>query len=144
MKTLTLTQPWASLVARGAKKVETRSWRTSYRGPLAIHAARRFPIWARCYAMAEPCRPAFQGFPEAMAEAAGFPLGVVIATCTLTDCVPTEKFDKIGGGLLSEQEREFGDYAPGRFAWLLEDIKLLPEPIPARGALSLWNWEPTI
>jgi len=35
MKALTLYQPFASLVALGLKQVETRSWRTSYRGPLA-------------------------------------------------------------------------------------------------------------
>jgi len=39
VKTLTLSQRWATLVALGAKRIETRSWRTSYRGPLAIHAA---------------------------------------------------------------------------------------------------------
>ena len=39
MKVITLTQPWATLVAIGAKRIETRSWPTRYRGPLAIHAA---------------------------------------------------------------------------------------------------------
>ena len=39
MKVLTLTQPWATLVAIGAKRIETRSWATKYRGPLLIHAA---------------------------------------------------------------------------------------------------------
>ncbi len=39
MKAITLWQPWASLIAIGAKKIETRSWATKYRGPLAIHAA---------------------------------------------------------------------------------------------------------
>ncbi len=50
MKALTLTQPWATLVAIGAKCIETRSWRTSYRGPLAIHAAKGFPkaAWNLC------------------------------------------------------------------------------------------------
>jgi hypothetical protein len=43
MKALTLTQPWATLVAIGAKTIETRSWPTSYRGPLAIHAAKGYP-----------------------------------------------------------------------------------------------------
>ena len=43
MKALTLTQPWASLVAIGAKRIETRSWSTPYRGLLAIHAAKGFP-----------------------------------------------------------------------------------------------------
>jgi hypothetical protein len=40
MKVLSLTQPWATLAAIGAKKIETRSWSTAYRGPLAIHAAK--------------------------------------------------------------------------------------------------------
>lgn len=39
MKALTIWQPWASLLACGAKQYETRSWATSYRGPIAIHAA---------------------------------------------------------------------------------------------------------
>lgn len=39
---LTLWQPWASLVAWEEKRIETRSWSTSYRGPLVIHAAKRF------------------------------------------------------------------------------------------------------
>ena len=43
MKALTLWQPWASLIAVGAKTIETRSWSTKYRGPLAIHAAKRRP-----------------------------------------------------------------------------------------------------
>lgn len=40
MKAVTLTQPWATLVAIGAKQIETRSWPTNYRGPLAIHAGK--------------------------------------------------------------------------------------------------------
>lgn len=44
MRCLTLTQPWATLVAIGAKRIETRSWSTSYRGPLAIHAGKK---WTR-------------------------------------------------------------------------------------------------
>ena len=39
MKALSLKQPWAAMVANGTKTVETRSWSTSYRGPLAIHAS---------------------------------------------------------------------------------------------------------
>lgn len=43
MKAITLWQPWASLIAIGAKKYETRSWKTNYRGPIAIHAAKKDP-----------------------------------------------------------------------------------------------------
>lgn len=37
---LTLTQPYATLVALGAKQFETRDWGTRYRGALLIHAGK--------------------------------------------------------------------------------------------------------
>ena len=46
MKALSVTQPWATLIATGQKQIETRSWGTRYRGPLYIHAAKRFPAYA--------------------------------------------------------------------------------------------------
>ncbi len=33
MKCISLIQPWATLIIHGAKRFETRSWRTPYRGP---------------------------------------------------------------------------------------------------------------
>lgn len=143
MKALTLTQPWATLVAIGAKRIETRSWRTPYRGSLAIHAAKGFPKWAK-----ETCSE-----PEFARELGSdrLPLGVVIATCRLISCIPTRELqqnrvievDYLAGCddfLLDDRERTFGDYSPGRWAWLLADIQRC-DPIPATGALSLWNWE---
>ena len=56
MRALTLTQPWAEAVASGLKVWETRSWQTSYRGPIAIHAAKGFPKEAREFASAAPLR----------------------------------------------------------------------------------------
>lgn len=47
MKALSLTEPWATLVVTGEKKIETRSWKTPYRGLLAIQAAKGFPTWAK-------------------------------------------------------------------------------------------------
>src|SRR6266567_3747703 len=55
---LTLTQPFATLVAGGAKHLETRSWSTSYRGPLAIHAAKGFPADAEALCEVSPFREA--------------------------------------------------------------------------------------
>jgi FKBP-type peptidyl-prolyl cis-trans isomerase 2 len=37
-----------------------------------------------------------------------------------------------------EPERSFGNYQPGRYAWVLANILQLDEPIPARGYQSLW------
>src|ERR671916_581061 len=43
MKAISLWQPWASLVIIGAKVWETRSWSTTYRGSLLIHASAKKP-----------------------------------------------------------------------------------------------------
>jgi hypothetical protein len=39
MKTLSIKQPFATLVCAGVKKVENRTWKTDYRGRLLIHAS---------------------------------------------------------------------------------------------------------
>lgn len=146
MKALSLTQPWATLVAIGAKRIETRSWRTKYTGPLAIHAAKRFPKEARAFAMQPACYNAVRRAPACWSWYPSYPLGVVLATCRLVACLPVEVLDN-GGDVfsvslepLSQQERAFGDYSPGRYGWILEDVQLLPELIPAKGALGLWEW----
>ena len=136
MKAITLTQPWATLVAIGAKRYETRSWSTEHRGELAIHAAKgitkeslnvmQIPAFRKALAAAE------------LHYLGDLPRGAVIATCTLVDVTPTADLVL---DVVSPQEREFGDFTPGRYAWTLEDVKALAEPVPARGALSLWEWE---
>lgn len=129
MKALTLQQPWAQLVAVGAKRWETRSWRTAYRGPLAIHAAAHW-------------RPAsVQGIPWALALAIPpsewdrLPRGAVVAVAHLADCVPVAAVDPRG------REALFGDFTPGRWAWRLEDVRPLAEPLAARGRLGIWDIE---
>jgi hypothetical protein len=138
VKALTLTQPWATLVALGAKKIETRSWFTHYRGPLAIHAAKGFPKWAREFTMEPECYEAVKLFTAGRIKTfPSYPTGVVLAVCRVVACTLTSQaFEE----RLSAKERAFGDYSPGRFAWVLEDVQALPTPIPAKGALGLWEW----
>lgn len=143
MRCLTLTQPWASLVMCGAKRMETRDWRTNYRGQLGIHAAKGFPVDA-----ADLCfQPLFKkalvagGFRvEGLRDrhnSWGLPLGMLLGTVTLVDCVST-----VGVALtIDEQERAFGDFTPGRWAWILEDFTPFAQPIPLRGSLRLWTWD---
>lgn len=134
LKALTLSQPWAALVAVGAKQLETRSWRTHYRGPLAIHAARGFPATARRYCEVEPIRDRLQATgkwpPESLRR------GCIVAVCRLVECALIAP-----STVPPEPERSFGDYAPGRWAWVLDDVRPLQAPVPARGALGLWEWE---
>jgi hypothetical protein len=133
MKALSLTQPWASLVVAGAKKLETRSWPTYYRGPLLIHAAKGFPLGARAVCHRAP-------FCHALA-AAGFhhvgelPLGQILGIVTLTGCISTAK--ALEG--IDASEHSFGDYGVGRFAWQFTEPLLFDEAIPCRGSLGLWK-----
>ena len=129
MKALTLTQPWATGVALGWKGYETRSWRTSYRGELAIHAAMGFPKYARDFATTERT---LGRIPERI------PRGAVVCVVKLLDCRPAEEV----AGEVSAIERLYGDYSPGRWAWQLQLVRVFEEPIPARGALGLWEWVP--
>ncbi|HXI90499.1 MAG TPA: hypothetical protein VNH18_23505 [Bryobacteraceae bacterium] len=162
MKALSLTQPWATLVAIGAKRIETRGWPTKYRGPLAIHAAKVFPGSAKLVCYAAMTLDAL-GWPRAQrhvidqpllgtritqpwlndidARVKALPLGAVLCTCQLVNCLETEIVPRFVRPF-TEQEKAFGNYEPGRFAFLLEDVEMFAEPIPAKGALGLWNWEP--
>lgn len=142
MRCLTLRQPWASLVAIGAKRIETRSWRTAHRGPLAIHAAKGFPQWAMDIVHdkkdGKPFRDALQAAGIVTLE--DLPRGCVIATCRIANVVPTERItDPRCFFNAPPREIALGDYTPGRWGWILQDIEALPEPIPARGYLGLWE-----
>ena len=143
MKALTLTQPWATLVALKAKRTETRSWHTSYRGPLAIHAAKRMPKPANLLCWQEPFRTVLEagGYKPGDGPPTnpfGLPLGAVVAIAVLIDIQPINLENHP-----TEPEYSFGNYTPGRFAWILQDVYPLPEPIPANGTLGLWEWTPS-
>ena len=129
MKALTLTQPWATLMALRAKTIETRSWWTSYRGELVIHAAKGFPKWAR-----EICDE--PEFAEALSgwDAGSLPLSMGLCIVRLVECVPTQDVKP------STKELCFGDYTFGHYAWLTEYVMPLPPGEPVRGALGLWEY----
>ena len=136
MKALTLTQPWATLVALGEKAIETRSWYTPFRGEIAIHAAMGFPGWAKRLCFEEPFSIVLSKHglsPD------NLPLGRILCTVSLEDCIETRSLNP---DYPSEQERAFGDFSYGRFAWLLAGPLQTFDPAPyVKGHLGLWNWE---
>ncbi|HMF31703.1 MAG TPA: ASCH domain-containing protein [Candidatus Lokiarchaeia archaeon] len=119
MKALSLIQPFASLIVDGKKTVETRSWPTAYRGSLAIHASKKVDQ-AAC--------AQFGYDPRVITR------GAVLGTADLVDCAifpdPRMPLD------------EYGDFTSGRWGWLLAHVVKFPQPEPALGHLSLWNWDP--
>lgn len=143
MKALSLTQPWATLVSIGAKSIETRSWSTAYRGPIAVHAARRFPGDARLLC-------SLPTFGRSLVESGinnpgDLPLGAIIAVARLNavDEIDTGYAAVVRGcsadGLLPPNEVSFGNYRPGRYAWQLEGVHRLATPVPCHGMLGLWE-----
>jgi len=156
VKALSLSQPWASLITCGAKRIETRSWGTDYRGPLAIHAAKGFSGYAREFCYARMVGKAL-GWPESGSDLKSrikaLPIGAVIATTRLVDCLPMEAYVCLPGvfdqypDLDTPAERAFGNFdvfdssnGRRRWAWILEDVRpMLPEP--ATGERGLWEWQ---
>ena len=134
MKTLTLTQPWATLMAIGAKRIETRSWHTAYRGPLSIHAAKGFPRNAIELCREEPYVSALVAAGVRTPDA--LPRGAIIAVVDLVDCLEISH----GFQMPPEPERSFGDFSRGRCAWVMSNVvwKLLT-PLPCKGRLGLWE-----
>jgi hypothetical protein len=138
-----MTQPWASLVAIGENSIETRSWGTQHRGPLVIHAAKGFPRDARELCVASPYRQvlARHGYPDAST----LPLGAIIAVGELADVMKFTRTSlrevraRARAGELPPHEADFGDFSAGRYGWVLEKVRALPQPIPVRGMLGLWE-----
>ncbi|MFE4712623.1 MULTISPECIES: ASCH domain-containing protein [unclassified Paenibacillus] len=91
MKAITIIQPWATLIAIGEKRFETRSWATKKRGPLAIHAGKKIDKDA-CQESEISSALERHGY-----TADNLPTGAVVATCNLANVYPiTHHFEYSG------------------------------------------------
>ena len=148
MKVISLLQPWATLAVIGAKKIETRSWNTRYRGPILIHASaskKAFPLMDH---------PDFKKYltPLFITDPRPFlPLGAIIGKVNLIETIGLNyihQFGKIEVKIntkafqwdVTKQELAFGDYSADRYGWLLSDPVEFKEPIPVKGKLGLWDY----
>jgi hypothetical protein len=138
VKVLSMIQPWASLLVLREMQYETRTWRTKYRGPLAIHASQRIK---KSSCREEPFRSLLEkhGYSEN-----NLPTGVILATCRLENCWKIVDVTDIGailedGKVITGPEYEIGGFMAGEFVWQVLDMRMLPTPIPALGKLGLWE-----
>lgn len=147
MKALTLYQPDASLVAIGAKRLETRAWQTSYRGALAIHAS-KFSSPERQYLIysVEPFHTTLiEGgvisSGQHKADQKDVPYGAIIAVCELVGIVSVrDVLTQPDRYITTEHEIWFGHFQyPHYFAWQLEQVRMLPVPISIQGRQGLWT-----
>ncbi len=123
MKAITIWQPYAQAIALGLKTYETRSWPTKYRGKIAVHASIK-PLSQEGKRLSEK-----YGIKN-------FSFSKIIVIADLTDCILiTEEFIK----LQPQIEIDFGNWLTGYYAWKLENIQALKNPIKVSGKQGLWN-----
>lgn len=175
MKAISLWQPWASLIACGAKPYETRDWAppASLIGqPIAIHAAKKIDRGAAEFAeelmygqheaggheLAEKLESSFSEAPDQIMGIFGMavmPIGCVVAIARLDAAFhlgePAEGTMRPSASVTRRMVSRpmpdcftvrydtFGDYAPGRWAWLLTDVRPLRRPIAAKGAQGFFD-----
>ncbi len=129
MKVLTIKEPFATLIKNKIKYIETRSWKTKYRGELYIQAS-----VAKLSKDIRNRKELMNLFNEDELN-----YGKIICKCNLVDCIyMTDEFIKL------EKEKNYdnfisGHYKEGRYAWVLEDVEVI-EPIAVKGQLGIWNY----
>lgn len=154
---ISLWQPWATAIAKKAKRIETRSWKTDYRGEIYIHAAKHKTaeqlidcgtdlMWRAALGLADETlnlSTIIQDMDELL------PFGALVAKAHLIDCRPTASFTigevetPRGKSPHTWCERHLGDFSIGRWGWVLSQIEEI-EPIPCKGQRGLFHVNPIV
>lgn len=129
VKVLSIKEPYATLICNKKKSIETRSYKTNYRGELYIHAS------------VSKIDKKTLGNKELMdiVDNDTFSYGKIICKCKLVDCIYMTS-DYIKEIEKNKQEYTCGYYEVGRYSWVLEDIEPLDIKIDAVGNLGIWNY----
>ena len=126
MKVLSIKEPFATLIKDKVKIYETRSWKTNYRGEIYIHAgissSKAVNVKIAKKYLKSDINP-----------------GYILCKCELVDCIPMTK-EFIDYIYKETKEYDYGRYEEGRYAWQLQVLEVLPEPIKAKGKLGIWNY----
>lgn len=124
VKCLSVCQPWAWAIIFGRKRIENRARRTTYRGPILIHASRS-QSYFRDHPDVEWWRnsatPPMPDLPNLDQLDYGMAIGVI----DVVDCVPYEDV----------KDRPF---AIGPWCWLLQSPRWIV-PFPLKGNVSLFE-----
>jgi len=135
LKAISIWQPWASLWLSPNKLDETRHWATSHRGPLLVHAAKKFikDIDGR---LGDILDSEFGGH-----WGRDLPTGAIVGMVNLVKILPTETLYRDRSKLTEDDEINIkcGDFSDGRYAWRRGVYRRFPQPIPYRGRQSMFS-----
>ena len=113
MKTLSIQQPWASLIAEGVKTIELRGWSTKHRGELLIRASRNSPT----------------RWEDDDGKRVQLPTECLLFVGELVDVRPMSPEDRIGA---------MSVYWNEEFSWIIQ-FKYYVHPSHAVGKLKLYD-----
>lgn len=145
LRCVALHQYLASLVELDLKRIETRSFRISFRGPLAIQAAKKIPNYAKeLYQTRPSVRSALlQHYGiRRKDELCMLPTAKILCVCDLVDCVKMQSdnpTNQVPAEFRTEGWEEFGIYKQGRYLWFLRNIRRLKQPVECRGYQGVWT-----
>lgn len=138
-RALTIIQPWAWLIATGAKRVENRTFAppAGWGGPLLIHAGKAplMDLSPELRAIPWPQNMGVTGYTlgeqlDRMARRGEFVVGHVVAVV-----------ERVSAGPVRREESPF---AFGPVCWWLDGIRALRDPVPCRGMQGLWTPAPDV
>jgi len=137
MKLLSLWQPWASAMAWGWKKHETRGRQTNYRGLVAIHATKSSPYKPFDYAMGIFKNLNRPDLAIQLKEKRTFPMGAIVAVGEIVGCQFVDSVERPGDLKISALEFAWGDYTPlHRWIWVMKDVRAV-HPYSYKGSQAM-------
>lgn len=124
LKALTIHRPWVWAIFEGLKRVENRSWTTTHRGLLAIHAG-------RSSASDQRAATTFQSLKIEYPK--HFLSNAIVGTVELFEILPLNEYlEKYGDDPMNRA------FAVGPYCWVLTSpVKCLPISCP--GNFQIWN-----
>lgn len=118
MKTISIQQPWASLLAERVKTVELRGWKTNYRGQLLIRASRNCPV----------------RWEDDNGKRVKLPTECLLWVGELVDVHPMQPQESVGAMSI---------YSNDEFSWII-NFQYHVKPFPAAGKLKLYDTPDTL
>lgn len=125
-RALSIRQPWAWAIMNAGKRIENRSRRTHYRGPICLHASLYEPNAEDKRLYLETAAAAFPNFPDFVEICRSSPdeqKGGIIGTAEIVDCIDASD----------------DPWFQGPFGWVLDNVQPV-DFIPVKGALGLFDW----
>lgn len=139
MKTLSIKQPWASLIAHGIKDIENRNWRTNFRGRIFIHASAKDS--GALYELLNEKQIDAMNNHWTDSPYPNRPLSAIIGEVDIVDCIINHESIWADKTIYDEDDFDKPDPKP-IYNWVLSNPVLYDKPIlNVKGKLSFWEFE---